>query len=1024
MKAVAREGARGAAHGSEASSSAGARLPGRPTGVGVADSGALMVGRADDPAEREADLLAERAIAGLPFLPPKYGAPPVSRKCAECEEEEAGTIRRTSSPGEDHHGGRAAPPAVSALLAQPGRRLDAVARSYFEARFKRSFGDVAVHDGASADRAARSIGASAFASGTHIAFASGQYSPTTPRGMRLLAHELAHVTQNGPRVVRRTRCGHDGRQPECGGGGIHARWILTDLVTGEVEKIAFDNKIVRDGLSWNFPGHWISQVQSPPNPRKSGEDRGFIDGVRLNGIGALKLEIVEIKSRATGCERATFEAQGYVNVLTPLRHAILDISSKLAPIGGVRVQGGWRPRAADSLILRQANVDLRDPDTLAGWKFYNGLQNRLNVTFATAFSDFQVELFTDGNLGQVYKAGLPVRMDCRTGRGRRSRPGTKARQLGFQVNKAGGVSYGCSDTPCQSEEEEAERQQQVQPVARPQQQPQGQASEPRLAAGSGAGDQGDVNDDQPGQQPHEEPSSIPVLVGFGTGAAALSAAAIAAYRRRAARIAAQGLERMVERQGERALVQATERAAANNVISLAERRAAQTAAQRLAAGRAAAGVAEKAVAVAAAAVAIILVAHGDAEASVGFGPSPFEALYEVMRRRGHAPSAEMKALIESDPVLRQLAEQAASGGDITAAQEAAARQVLQIVHDNPGAFSAEELEILRQASNGLRGGVSPQTREELRAAIDAAVARQGQPSPAGGGSGSAAGGGGQPATGPQGSGAPAPTGVSSGDLDEEARQARRRYPSLSVEMQGVLAAAPPAVRAVFSALTGRGPGVPIDDAVVREFLNAVPLDLTAAERDALIANVTASSGLDAAAILSGIRAAVSTLRSGQALGQTGAAPPPAGSPPAAEPGGATATPAGPQPATGPGGSTVPAAPAPPDADQRLIRTLRAAIDSYSAWASVPVNSPGRFIGEFRNAPVGTEVDLYHYVRRSDGAGNVVRAVSYLLVQVRRSASQRGQSWSGRVVSATIYLGDNGRTIPSPFVGQTIHGTIE
>ena len=184
--------------------SGSARLAARPSGVSFADNtSGLSIGRADDPAEREADALAEQAMASLPLLRPRRAPSAIRRVCAACEEDEEKQVRRKAGGGRDAHGGAGAPPAVSSLLSKPGRSLDPAARSYFEARFARSFAEVAVHDGVAADEAARSIGARAFTAGSHIAFASGEYAPGSPAGMRLLAHELAHVVQGGAPVVRR-----------------------------------------------------------------------------------------------------------------------------------------------------------------------------------------------------------------------------------------------------------------------------------------------------------------------------------------------------------------------------------------------------------------------------------------------------------------------------------------------------------------------------------------------------------------------------------------------------------------------------------------------------------------------------------------------------------------------------------------------------------------------------------------------------------------------------------------------------
>ena len=55
--------------------------------------------------------------------------------------------------------------------------------------------DVRVHTDDTADALNRSVSARAFATGTDVYFARGEYNPGSPDGDRLIAHELAHVVQ-------------------------------------------------------------------------------------------------------------------------------------------------------------------------------------------------------------------------------------------------------------------------------------------------------------------------------------------------------------------------------------------------------------------------------------------------------------------------------------------------------------------------------------------------------------------------------------------------------------------------------------------------------------------------------------------------------------------------------------------------------------------------------------------------------------------------------------------------------------
>jgi hypothetical protein len=64
-----------------------------------------------------------------------------------------------------------------------------------EPRFGHSFADVRIHTDARAASSAAAVQAYAYTVGRDVVFGAGMYSPTTPQGRRLIAHELAHVVQ-------------------------------------------------------------------------------------------------------------------------------------------------------------------------------------------------------------------------------------------------------------------------------------------------------------------------------------------------------------------------------------------------------------------------------------------------------------------------------------------------------------------------------------------------------------------------------------------------------------------------------------------------------------------------------------------------------------------------------------------------------------------------------------------------------------------------------------------------------------
>lgn len=89
---------------------------------------------------------------------------------------------------------QSAPASVNDVLNQAGEPLDTATRTAMETRFGADFSGVRIHtDG----RSAHGMDALAYTVGNDVVFAPGRYSPKTAMGRQLLAHELAHVVQQG-----------------------------------------------------------------------------------------------------------------------------------------------------------------------------------------------------------------------------------------------------------------------------------------------------------------------------------------------------------------------------------------------------------------------------------------------------------------------------------------------------------------------------------------------------------------------------------------------------------------------------------------------------------------------------------------------------------------------------------------------------------------------------------------------------------------------------------------------------------
>jgi len=177
----------------------------------------LVMGASHDPLEQEADNAAAQVMrSGHAEI--RAAAPPrLSRR--------------------SHAGGGArdaVPSSVQRTLASSGAPLPESARSFFELRFGHDFANVQVHHNAQAASSAADVDAHAYTVGRHIVFGQGRYAPDTSSGRELLAHELAHVVQqgdDGPRPRLQRRAIHSGDilfEGTCEFLACNSRWACED----------------------------------------------------------------------------------------------------------------------------------------------------------------------------------------------------------------------------------------------------------------------------------------------------------------------------------------------------------------------------------------------------------------------------------------------------------------------------------------------------------------------------------------------------------------------------------------------------------------------------------------------------------------------------------------------------------------------------------------------------------------------------------------------------------------------------
>lgn len=179
----------------------------------------LMVGATNDPLEHEADTFAESVVAKMPSdsapgaasscSATSSGGELVQLKCDACsQEEEPVKVQRRArdSASVADSVGSSGIEAQLSRMRSGGHSMEPGLRSSMEHGFGADFSRVKLHaDDGAADLAQR-LNARAFTAGSDVFFNRGELRPAERAGQKLIAHELAHVLQQGgAETVRRKR---------------------------------------------------------------------------------------------------------------------------------------------------------------------------------------------------------------------------------------------------------------------------------------------------------------------------------------------------------------------------------------------------------------------------------------------------------------------------------------------------------------------------------------------------------------------------------------------------------------------------------------------------------------------------------------------------------------------------------------------------------------------------------------------------------------------------------------------------
>lgn len=154
----------------------------------------LRIGASNDPLELEADRIADQVLSESAVSDISHSVPGINRYTAQSPEHS-----------------EAVPASVGQVLASSGRPLESSLKQDMEAGFGYDFSNVRVHIGAFAEQSAKDVNANAYTVGHNIVFGTGQFSPETLLGRRLIAHELTHVVQQSAAI----QIQNDGQVNKC-----------------------------------------------------------------------------------------------------------------------------------------------------------------------------------------------------------------------------------------------------------------------------------------------------------------------------------------------------------------------------------------------------------------------------------------------------------------------------------------------------------------------------------------------------------------------------------------------------------------------------------------------------------------------------------------------------------------------------------------------------------------------------------------------------------------------------------------
>jgi len=260
-------------------------------------------------------------------------------ECTECTEKKHNLQRKASNQRESTD---EIPPIVHEILNSPGHPLDSRTRAFMEPRLGHDFSQVRVHTDAKAAESARAVNALAYTVGRDVVFGAHQYRPEINIGHQLLAHELAHVVQQGATTQSPLQLGEVQSATELEADAV-AHSVVSDKYSRLVAHMA-TNTLQRQGTEENerrrrqpearAPNF---QLQEPPIGQNLGLSQPRF------GLGLPQLQIDP-------------QIQAQIHAIQLIRSliSIENITKSIESLSGISLTTPTVPRLPSSLALPMA----------------------------------------------------------------------------------------------------------------------------------------------------------------------------------------------------------------------------------------------------------------------------------------------------------------------------------------------------------------------------------------------------------------------------------------------------------------------------------------------------------------------------------------------------------------------------------------------------------------------------------------------------------------------------------------------